>query len=259
MSGAKKNAADYFASDGLKENKITAIPLRIAQLKQGHHVLDIGCGRGELVLQSARLGATAIGIDYSQSAIDIANKTKARLCENIRKNATFFCVNAEALEFDDDSFDRVFLMDVVEHVSPGELETILNEAARVLKPGGMLVIHTPNIWTRTWGYWIKSALLLPVRGRIPVHPVVRQFRLLKSDPDYDEHKILLHINEQSIVTLRRSLKRCGFTCRVWIENPGNRWEGRKDATGRALSLLYRMSHLKYFLGPEIAASATPIK
>jgi len=61
---------------------------------------------------------------------------------------------------------------------------------------------------------------------------------LKTDPEYDEHKILLHINEQSILSLRRHLKACGFKSRVWLGSTGNPWSNRRDLSGRTASMLY---------------------
>src|SRR5438093_1079811 len=47
---------------------------RMARLKPGEEVLDLGCGRGELVHEAAKLGCTAIGTDYSPDAIQIAQQ-----------------------------------------------------------------------------------------------------------------------------------------------------------------------------------------
>ena len=53
--------------------------LKIASPTRGERVLDVGCGRGELIYYCAKIGARALGIDYSKAAIDIANETIKKL------------------------------------------------------------------------------------------------------------------------------------------------------------------------------------
>lgn len=171
---------------------------------------------------------------------------------------TFLCANAETLDFGTASFDTVFLLDVVEHVSSGELETILREIRRVVKPGGALIIHTsPNVWSRTYGYWLRLLASLAMGRKPPVHPIVAHFRLLQADTEYDESKLLLHINEQSIRSLKKHLKRCGFDGRVWLYTTGNKWESRTDRKGRVLSFLYQFLGMKYLFGGDIFAVVRP--
>jgi SAM-dependent methyltransferase len=152
----------------------------------------------------------------------------------------------------------VFLLDVVEHLAPPELAAVLGEARRVLRPAGKAVIHTtPNRWSRTYGHALRSAAAL-VRGRRPpVHPLVADFRRLDADPRYDAMKALLHVNEQSVASLWWALRRAGFAPRVWLAEDGNRWRGRTDRAGAALSRLYRVTQLRYVFGWSMFAVASP--
>lgn len=111
-------------------------------VKKTDKVLDIGCGRGEIIVGCAKRGVTCFGIDYSRSAISI--------CKEVLKNQRIRgdkakVMNAKKLEFKDKQFNIVIMMDVVEHLHEWELTKALREARRVLKPGGKILIHTsPN-------------------------------------------------------------------------------------------------------------------
>lgn len=255
--GNKEISEVYFKNLGLAQTKYTKIPLEIARIQPKDKVIDIGCGRGEIVFQAASKGANVTGIDFSESAIKIACNIREKHKEDIKSRTEFFCCNAEKLKFKDNFFDKAFFLDVVEHLSKSELRTVLCEIRRVLKPEGILIIHTsPNVWSRNYGYWLKSFALLLLKRKKPVHPIVEQFKMLKSDPEYDEYKLILHINEQSILSLKQNLKKCGFKSIVWLENTGNRWSSRKDFKGRMLSFIYKLSGLKYIFGSEIFAVAS---
>ena len=99
-------------------------------------VLDIGCGAGLLSNDCAKEGHLVTGIDLSPSSLALAEK------ESKNSKTRFIKANAEALPFEDASFDVVCAMDLLEHVeSPG---LVIKEAARVLKPGGLFFFHTFN-------------------------------------------------------------------------------------------------------------------
>ena len=258
--GSKEMSDIYFKSLGLAETKYTKIPLEIAQIQPGDNVIDIGCGRGEIVFQSANKRAHATGIDYSEAAIKIARSIQEKHTDDIQSKITFVCSNAENLDFNYNTFDTAFLLDVVEHVSQSELHVILREIRRVLKPDGKLIIHsTPNIWSRSVGYRLKSFAKFLLTGKTAVHPIVAQFQQLKSDPDYNEDKLFLHINEQSVLSMKINLMKCGFKSRVWLNNSGNIWSSKKGFINSLISVLYKLSGLKYIFGSDIFAVAVPLK
>ena len=108
-------------------------------LQPGNVVLDIGCGTGDLAFRLARrVGAMGkvIGVDPSPEMIE-----RARMKAQRRKLAIDFRVEpAEALTLADASVDYV-VSSLVFHHLPGELKSqALAAVARVLKPGGQLVI-----------------------------------------------------------------------------------------------------------------------
>lgn len=97
-------------------------------------VLDVGCyigTVGELVMKQ---GNEVYGIDAFADGVEIAKRRGIKAVQG--------SVDA-ALPFDDEFFDAVYSMDVIEHIVDTDL--YINEMVRVLKPGGSLVITTPNI------------------------------------------------------------------------------------------------------------------
>lgn len=103
----------------------------LAEPGSGQVTVDVGCGTGA-VLERFGGGSVAIGIDDHWEALRYAvEKPGARLARS----------DARALPFDDDSVDRIFLLDVAEHVA--EDERVFAEVRRVLKPEGAAIIHVP--------------------------------------------------------------------------------------------------------------------
>ncbi len=255
--GNKEVADSYFKTLGLGDSKYTQIIHDVAHVEPGEKILDIGCGRGEMVFIAAHAGANATGIDFADSAVKIANEMRLKHDKDIQTRTKFIYSDAGQLDFENNLFDKVFLVDVVEHVSNNEMVEIFRNVKRVLKPDGKLIINTaPNVLTRTIGYRIKVVIYLLTKGKIPEHPIVVQFNALKSDSEYDEHKILLHINEQSVFSLKRTLTKCGYDSDVWLEHSRNPWENSKSFHGRLLSSVYNLSGLKYIFGTHINAVAT---
>jgi SAM-dependent methyltransferase len=101
-------------------------------------ILEVGCGSGyytrELVLRGAKLTAT----EYAPSPLAQAKRNVGELAAKVE----FVLEDAQRLTFDDMRFDKVLLSEVIEHVP--EPERAVAEAARVLRPGGLLVASTPS-------------------------------------------------------------------------------------------------------------------
>ncbi|MBX6363609.1 MAG: methyltransferase domain-containing protein [Gemmatimonadetes bacterium] len=109
---------------------------------RGARVLDVGCGMGTFTVEAARRGATsAVGVDFAPEAVATAREVAA--AEGVR-GATFIEGDATALPFPPESRDVVLAADVTEHLDDATLGAVLAEALRVLRPGGALVIYTPE-------------------------------------------------------------------------------------------------------------------
>lgn len=99
--------------------------------------LDIGCGPGTFI---GTLGGAArsTGIDLADPQIQYA------LREYKTDSHDFQCVPAGELHFDDNAFDVVTIIELIEHLEPDVIESLLGEARRVLSPGGKIILTTPN-------------------------------------------------------------------------------------------------------------------
>jgi ubiquinone/menaquinone biosynthesis C-methylase UbiE len=103
----------------------------------GNHVLDLGCGTGTLTLLMAQAGLRATGLDIDTAVLALAHR-KAQVAgiQQVR----FVQGSATVLPFSDGVFDGVATSLVLHHLtSKGKLEA-LTACARVLRPGGVLVL-----------------------------------------------------------------------------------------------------------------------
>lgn len=118
---------------------------------KGKKVLEIGCGAGIYLDIIARMGGIISGQDISPEYI---KKAIAYLKEN-KFEADIKAGDAVKLLFDDGYFDMVFSADFFEHITREQKNKVLAEAYRVLKPGGVLVIKTPNLDYLKVTLWLK--------------------------------------------------------------------------------------------------------
>lgn len=144
---------------------------------QGGNVLDVGCGPGVMAGALSELGCTFWGVDPSPRMVDAGRRSTSS-----RSGVHFSVGAAESLAFDDGFFDAVISMGVLERVADDQ--AALKEMARVLKPGGSLIISVPNrfspalLW-RNYVFYPLVALLRPVYRRIrrvERHDVIRGHR-----------------------------------------------------------------------------------
>jgi SAM-dependent methyltransferase len=106
--------------------------------RPGELVVDVGCGTGA-VLERFGAGAVAVGIDDHEDALGYARG---------RSGALLARADARALPLRAASVDRIFLLDVAEHVP--EDAAVFAEIRRVLKPTGVAVVHVPahpRLWS----------------------------------------------------------------------------------------------------------------
>jgi len=109
---------------------------KLLDIKPKDKVLEIGCGEGYYTEQIGAITSNLIATDISQNYLD-----KARL-RNPHSIIDYICCPAEKLPFNDNFFEKILMSEVIEHLI--DWRQGIKEAKRVLKPGGKLIITTPN-------------------------------------------------------------------------------------------------------------------
>jgi len=121
-------------------------------------ILDLGCGTGQSTGSIAARGRTVIGSDISD--LFIREASKESLCR-------FVTSDAARLPFQDHIFDVICAMEFIEHVWP--VDTILMEMNRVLKPGGRIVIVSPNLVSPMWPIRDLPGMVARRKFRAPLY------------------------------------------------------------------------------------------
>jgi len=103
-------------------------------------MLDVGCGWGGHIIAAAQLSADCVGCDVDSQVLEVA-ELRTRL---YGVGAQFYCSAAEKLPFEDNEFDYIQSISVLEHVQDVRLS--IKEMVRVLKPGGVGFVQAPNYW-----------------------------------------------------------------------------------------------------------------
>jgi ubiquinone/menaquinone biosynthesis C-methylase UbiE len=159
---------------------------RHLDLQPGDRVLEVGCGRGHLVRHLRADGVNAVGVDLNPMAVEHG------VTEHLR------VMDATALQFPDGHFDALVSMHMIEHIP--DLDAALEEMARVVRPGGSVLLVYPA--EPIQGLWaIPTSVILhgtPLRARdvhchkltprrlstrvtnLPLRAVDDSFQLLKS-------------------------------------------------------------------------------
>jgi methionine biosynthesis protein MetW len=146
-------------------------------------VLDVGCGDGSVSEFLEKNGFDVTSLDISQNAIE-----KAKYERGLKK-----CIvgNAEQLPFSNETFDIVFLGDVIEHLfNP---QKAIMEANRVLKKEGRIIVSFPNM-----SYW-KCRIYYLLYGMIR-----------KTEGSQNEPWEWEHIRFFNRKIMRALLRKCGF-------------------------------------------------
>ncbi|MFA6092494.1 MAG: class I SAM-dependent methyltransferase [Elusimicrobiota bacterium] len=134
LSGYEGNEdADY---DSERDSRSVNAHFSLAMIRRyapGGRLLEVGCANG-FFLNAARMSYETLGVEPSRAARDYA-RGKLRL--------DVPAATMEEARFPDASMDVVAMIDVIEHLA--DPLSILREAARVIKPGGVLYLVTPDV------------------------------------------------------------------------------------------------------------------
>lgn len=187
--------------------------LEISNPKPTDHILDIGCGRGELSFMLAKQGIPVAGIDYSSDSIALCNELRSCLPDTHKKLVSFRKMNIldDDLDLEDEAFDVIFFTDVIEHLTASEGKKALTNMHRLLRPGGRVVIHTNNLYFEKLAY---RAVAFYYHG-LKVFSAFGTKSIEESQSPY-EH---LHINYCSKQSLAGALRDIGFKAQVSYVRP----------------------------------------
>ncbi|HMF96027.1 MAG TPA: methyltransferase domain-containing protein [Vicinamibacterales bacterium] len=132
-------------------------------------IVDIGCGRGELLSELKAAGVSARGVD--------ANAEMAAVARTRGLDATAGDALAYLTSLPDESLGGLAATQLVEHLEPGYLLRLLQTAAAKLQPGAPIILETinPACWLAFFSSYIRD--LTHVR---PVHPDTLQYLLRAS-------------------------------------------------------------------------------
>ena len=144
----------------------------------GKHVLDVACGSGLYLTLLALMGARVSGQDISADAIAVAKQTLERFALAGRVEVG----DATRLLFDDNSFDAVVSGDFIEHITEEQKRLFFAEVFRVLKPGGVFSIKTPNLTYLRLSLALKRLAAI-ARFRSPRIWIEHT----RGNPDYEHH------------------------------------------------------------------------
>jgi SAM-dependent methyltransferase len=196
-------------------------------------LLDVGCGGGHLMVDAVARGWRPLGTDLSREA-----------CVAARRVAPCVQADADALPFRDGALDAVTLVNVLDHTT--RPLAAVREAARVVRPGGLLVVRVPN-----GGFHAAWAGVL---GRLG--PGVRW-------RGWDAYPIL-HVFAFGPRALRRLVERAGFevleTANSALASPGPPRAGLAAAAVRGLTrgaagVVAALSGRRWLAGPSIEVYA----
>lgn len=138
VEGAINARSSHFRTNYYERNRIRLHRRRIFTEKQGR-LLDIGSHSGEFIKHFAHLATEIVALDYQHLLAKAAQRNL-----EVATRTTSVCASAATLPFRDNSFDTVVMVELIEHL-PWELHrSCLSEAWRVLRPGGTLILSTPN-------------------------------------------------------------------------------------------------------------------
>jgi len=181
------NRDDHISNDVILnyEQKLRAdAVLGFLNPEQKDEILEVGCGNGRDLLEIAKTGCKLTGIDISEEMLEGAKKQLAPLKQ---AQVNIMYADVTKLDFKDNSFDKIIASEVLEHIP--EFEKALAEMARVLKPGGELVVSTPN-WLSMHGF--ERFFFYNLLGKKDNHPYDKwkSYQILKTSIEKTSLKVV---------------------------------------------------------------------
>ncbi len=118
---------------------------------EGISLVDIGCGGGLVCEPMARLGAKVTGVDGGEKNV----KTAMAHAQAMQLTIDYKTTTAESLAETGEQYDVVLALEIIEHVA--DVELFLNSVAKLVKPGGLLIMSTLNRTMKSYALAIVGA------------------------------------------------------------------------------------------------------
>jgi ubiquinone/menaquinone biosynthesis C-methylase UbiE len=118
------------------------VDMDLLDVRDGHSVLDIGCGEGYLLRKAAHRAWLALGVDLVEARLRASRDGPPDSCRSGCPPIELAVADGQRLPFADASFDRIICTETLEHVADARLA--LRELARVLRPGGRVAVSAPH-------------------------------------------------------------------------------------------------------------------
>jgi 2-polyprenyl-3-methyl-5-hydroxy-6-metoxy-1,4-benzoquinol methylase len=145
----RKGEEKHFTSFVIESKPTSEIKEVLKQVSwKSKKVLDVGCGTGLFALHAAKKGASVLGIDFSNEAIDIAKKRR------IHPKLNFQNIDAKNIT---EKYDIIVSIGTLEHMDNPLL--ILKLLKKHLNPNGHIIVTSPN-WTNPRGYMLLTLWFL---------------------------------------------------------------------------------------------------
>lgn len=208
----------YFRKGG-RPGAVLLQALKYIPINSNGPFLDVGCGQGEMAIYLARLGKRVYGIDYSPEAIRLSQENLRFERKSVQTRVNFQVADCTTTPFADNKFSCLFLLDIVEHLSPRQLRLTVKEVNRILKRDGVLVIHTNNKHFEKMTKLFVAAAYHGIKVFFKARTVLREFAL---DP-YE----YLHINYLTGEELYCYLEKAGFDARIEYVKPRRKSDIRR--------------------------------
>ena len=235
---------DFETSAGTAVSPVLLDVMDRLRVGPGAVCLDLGCGRGEVTLNAAQRGASALGVDYADAALALARRTLGNHAE-LDGRVLLSKADAKNLPLPDGVVDVAFVLDLVEHLQSWELRRALEELRRVLRSDGVVFVHTmPNLRYYRWVYPLLWRI-----GRLQNTDLPRQPR--------SAYEVRMHVNEQTPRTLRKALRHAGFVPQ--LEVTGVEKSPVKGWLDRCLRAASHRPPFRSLVGFHILATARPVQ
>jgi len=192
---------------------------------RGMRVLNVGCGTGGFNVAIERAGAESCGVDANPDAVGICSLRQA-----LGGGGRYAVAAAESLPFRDGSFDLVYCLSTLEHVT--DVEATVREMVRVACPGGSIMLYAPNAWAL---YENHYKIFWP--PRCP-RPLARLYLRMRGRPT-GFVDTLNYLSPRRCVTLFR---RAGATVEVFGLAKAD--QGMSGVTGRLARLYYQVFNVQ---------------